>query len=153
MTGDTAMIQNLLRLADSVVKLPKLPVEPGAIQYTVALARAYLTLDRRDTARAIREFESLPDSLCHECGWSWLTRAQLLESQGRLAEAAAVLDHTTVLNSTMGTLTEFARARLAEKLETRPAPATATRSSRECGSMEIRFFSDTPPRRARDSSD
>ena len=40
----------------------------------------------------------------------------LLESQGRVAEAAAVLDHTTVLNSTMGTLTEFARARLAEKL-------------------------------------
>jgi hypothetical protein len=116
MTGDTVMIQKLLRLADSVARLPKLPVEPGAIQYTVALARAYLTLDRRDTVGAIREFGSLPDSLCHECGWSWLTRSQLLESQGRLAEAAAILDQTSVLNSTMGTLTEFARARLAEKL-------------------------------------
>ena len=86
------------------------------MQYAVSLAHAYLTLDRRDTVSALREFASLPDSLCHECGWSWLTRAQLLESEGRLAEAAAILDHTAVLNSTMGTLTEFERARLAEKL-------------------------------------
>jgi predicted Zn-dependent protease len=86
------------------------------IQYAVALGNAYLTLDRRDTARAIREFASLPDSLCHECGWSWLTRAQLLESQGRNAEAAAILDQTSVLNTPMGELTEFERARIAEKL-------------------------------------
>jgi eukaryotic-like serine/threonine-protein kinase len=116
MIGDTLMIQNILHLADSVARLPKPPVPQGEIQYAVALARAYLTLDRRDTVGAIREFGSLPDSLCHECGWSWLTRSQLLESQGRLAEAAAILDHTSVLNSAMGTLTEFARARLAEKL-------------------------------------
>jgi eukaryotic-like serine/threonine-protein kinase len=116
MIGDTLMIQKMLRVADSVSKVSNTPIEPRVIQYAAALGNAYLTLDRRDTARAIREFASLPDSLCHECGWSWLTRAQLLESQGRLAEAAAILDHTTVLNSTMGTLTEFARARLAEKL-------------------------------------
>ena len=116
MIGDTLMLQKMLRLADSVSRVPNPPVEPGVIQYAVALSHAYLSLDRRDTASALREFASLPDSLCHECGWSWLTRAQLLESQGRLGEAAAILDHTTVLNSAMGTLTEFARARLAEKL-------------------------------------
>jgi hypothetical protein len=58
----------------------------------------------------------LPDSLCHECGWSWLTRAQLLASEGRYAEAAALLDQTGVLNTPMGTLTELERARVAEKL-------------------------------------
>jgi predicted Zn-dependent protease len=116
MIGDTMRLKNALRVIDSLAKTPKPPVGPGALQYTVALAHAYLALDRRDSASAIREFASLPDSLCHECGWSWLTRAELLESQGRVAEAAAILDHTSVLNSTMGTLTEFARARLAEKL-------------------------------------
>jgi hypothetical protein len=116
MTGDTLMIQNALRVADSLVKASKPPVGPGEIQYAVALAHAYLTLNRRDTLGAIREFSALPDSLCHECGWSWLTRAQLLESQKRYAEAAALLDQTGVLNTPMGILTEFERARLAEKL-------------------------------------
>ncbi|HEY2897720.1 MAG TPA: serine/threonine-protein kinase [Gemmatimonadaceae bacterium] len=116
MIGDTVMVQKILHLADSVGKSPKPPVGPGVLQYTVALAHAYLALNRRDSVGAIREFASLPDSLCHECGWSWLTRAELLESQGRVAEAAAILDHTSVLNTTLGTLTEFARARLAEKL-------------------------------------
>jgi eukaryotic-like serine/threonine-protein kinase len=116
MIGDTVMIQRGLRIIDSLAKSPKPPVEPGALQYTTALAHAYLSLDRHDSASAIREFASLPDSLCHECGWSWITRAQLLEAQGRFAEAAALLDHTSVLNSPMGELTEFERARVAEKL-------------------------------------
>jgi eukaryotic-like serine/threonine-protein kinase len=116
MIGDTMMIQKALRIVDSLAKSPKSSVAPGALQYTKALAHAYLALDRRDTVNALREFLSLPDSLCHECGWSWLTRAQLLESQGRLAEAAALLDHTSVLNTPMGVLTEFERARVAEKL-------------------------------------
>ena len=116
MVGDTVMVRRILSLADSLVKIPNLPVPRGAIQYTGALAQAYFTLDRRDTVAALREFLSLPDSLCHECGWSWLTRAQLLESQGRDAEAAALLDQVGVLNSPMGVLTEFERARIAEKL-------------------------------------
>jgi hypothetical protein len=82
----------------------------------VALAHAYLTLNRRDTVGAIREFSALPDSLCHECGWSWLTRAQLLESQKRYAEAAALLDQTGVHNTPMGILTEIERPRQAETL-------------------------------------
>jgi hypothetical protein len=116
MVGDTLMIQKIIRLADSVAKVPHPPVAPEVIEYTVALARAYLTLNRRDTVGALREFASLPDSLCHECGWSWITRAQLQESQGRYAEAAAILDQIGVLNTAMGTLTELERARVAEKL-------------------------------------
>ena len=116
MIGDSNMVRRILSLADSIVKLPNLPVPREVVQYTGALAHAYLTLDRRDTVAALREFLSLPDSLCHECGWSWLTRAQLLESQGRNAEAAAALDQVGVLNSPMGVLTEFERARIAEKL-------------------------------------
>jgi len=116
MIGDSIMVRRILSLADSIAKLPNLPVPREVVQYTGALAHAYLTLDRRDTVAALREFLSLPDSLCHECGWSWLTRAQLLESQGRNAEAAAALDQVGVLNSPMGVLTEFERARIAEKL-------------------------------------
>jgi hypothetical protein len=116
MVGDTLMMQKIVHLGDSLARLPQTPEDSGAIRYTVALARAYLTLEHRDTVGAIREFFSLPDSLCHECGWSWLTRAQLLESQGRNAEAAAILDQTSVLNTPMGELTEFERARIAEKL-------------------------------------
>jgi len=116
MVDDTLMLQKIVHVGDSVAKLPHTPEDLGAIQYTLALARAYLTLDHRDTVGAIRQFFSLPDSLCHECGWSWLTRAQLLESQGRNAEAAAILDQTSVLNSPIGELTEFERARIAEKL-------------------------------------
>jgi hypothetical protein len=116
MVGDTLMIQKVMRLGDSVARLPHPPVEPGVIQYTVALAHAYVTLNRRDTVGALREFASLPDSLCHECGWSWITRAQLQESQGRYADAAAILDQTSVLNTPMGVLTEFERARVAERL-------------------------------------
>ena len=45
----------------------------------------------------------------------WLTRAQLLESQGETPRRPRY-STKSVLNSTLGTLTEFARARIAEKL-------------------------------------
>jgi hypothetical protein len=116
MAGDTLLIQKILHMADSVAGVPHPSVSAGEILYTTTLAHAYLMLDRHDTTGAMREFTSLPDSLCHECGWSWITRAQLLAAQGRYAEAAAILDETTVLPTPLGTLNEFERARMAEKL-------------------------------------
>jgi len=115
-TGDTAMIRLLMHMGDSVAKLPHPPVDVGLINYTLALSRAYLTLAHHDTVGALREWAALPDSVCHSCGWGWLTRAQLLASQGRNADAAAVLDEVGVLDSPVGTVAEFERGRVAERL-------------------------------------
>jgi serine/threonine-protein kinase len=116
MMGDTLMIQKVVHMADSVEKLPKLPVDRQFIDFTLSLAGAYMSLAHHDTAASLRAFAALPDSVCHGCGWGWITQAQLLSSQGRDAEAAAVLDETGVLNGALGTLAELERARVAEKL-------------------------------------
>jgi serine/threonine-protein kinase len=116
MMGDTAMIHLVTHLGDSIAKLTHPPMEVPLIQYALAVGHAYLSLARHDSAGALREFTALPDSVCHACGWSWITQAQLLASQGKYAAAAAVLDETGVLNVPLGTLAEFERARVAEKL-------------------------------------
>jgi hypothetical protein len=120
MMGDTASILYVTHLGDSVVKLPHPPADPALIEHTLAVAHAYLTLARHDSAAALREFNAIPDSLCHACGWSFITQAQLLSALGRNAEAAAVLDELGVFNSPVGTLAEFERARVAEKLGDKP---------------------------------
>jgi hypothetical protein len=116
MLGDTISIQKVTYAGDSIAKLPHPPFEVGLIRQALAVGHAYIALARHDTVGALREFNTLPDSLCHACGWSWITQAQLSASQGKYAEAAAVLDETGVLNSPLGTLAEFERARVAEKL-------------------------------------
>jgi eukaryotic-like serine/threonine-protein kinase len=120
MIGDTISLQRIAHIGDSVARLPHPPMEVGQIRHALGIGHAYVTLARHDTAGALREFAALPDSVCHGCGWSWLTQAQLLASQGKNAEAAAVLDEVGVLNSPLGTLAEFERARVAEKLGDKP---------------------------------
>ena len=116
MMGDTIPIQRIMRLGDSVAKRPHPPVDASFIRYTLAIGHAYITLARHDSAGALREFAAMPDSVCHACGWAWITQAQLLSTLGKNAEAAAVLDEVGVFNSPLGTLAEFERARVAEKL-------------------------------------
>jgi TolB-like protein len=116
MLGDTASIQYLTHLGDSVARLPHPPVDIRFIRHTLAVGHAYLTLARHDTAGALREFTAIPDSLCHSCGWSFITQARLLSASGKNAEGAALLDEVGVFNSPVGTLAEFERARIAEKL-------------------------------------
>lgn len=116
MMGDTLPITIVMHAADSMMKLPHPPFDVHELAYTQALARTYLTLAHHDTAGAIRQFAALPDSLCHACGWGFITQARLLSSQGRNAEAAAILDETTVLNSPIGVMVELERGRIAEKL-------------------------------------
>jgi serine/threonine-protein kinase len=116
MLGDTLSIQKVAHLGDSIAKLPHPPIAVPLIQHALAVGHAYITLARHDSVGALRELNAIPDSLCHACGWSWITRAQLFSAQGKNAEAAAVLDETAVLNSPLGTLAEFERARVAEKL-------------------------------------
>jgi hypothetical protein len=116
MLGDTVMLHHLVHLGDSIAKLPHPPLDVRLVEYSLGVARAYITLARHDTAGTLTQFAALPDSVCHACGWSWLTQAELLSSQGRNAEAAAVLDETGILNSPLGTIAEFDRARVAERL-------------------------------------
>ena len=116
MMGDTLSIQRITHLGDSLVKLPRPPVEAPLIRHALAVGHAYTTLARRDSVGALRELAAIPDSSCHSCGWQFITQAQLLSALGRNAEAAAVLDETGVFNGPIGTLAEFERARVAEKL-------------------------------------
>jgi hypothetical protein len=118
--GDTLRLQHMIHMADSVTKSPHPPPGVGAAPFLVALANAYITLARHDTTRALDAFASLPDSLCHACGFGWLTQAQLLTARGRYAEAAALLDETGVFNDPLGTLVELDRGRVAEKLGDKP---------------------------------
>ncbi|HLB10729.1 MAG TPA: hypothetical protein VK617_14420, partial [Gemmatimonadaceae bacterium] len=120
MRGDTARLQRIIHLGDSVARDPHAKVDRGRITFTLDLDRAYLTLARHDTTEALRQFLALPDSLCHACGWAMLTQAQLLESRGRNPEAAAILDELSVYNDLLGTLAELERGRIAEKLGDKP---------------------------------
>ncbi|HEY8794300.1 MAG TPA: serine/threonine-protein kinase [Gemmatimonadaceae bacterium] len=120
MRGDTTKLQLMNKMADSLVRDPHSKDDRLRIPYLLDLDRAYITLARHDTTQALQQFSALPDSLCHACGWAVLTQAQLLESRGRNAEAAAILDELSVFNDLLGTLAELERGRIAEKLGDKP---------------------------------
>jgi hypothetical protein len=60
--------------------------------YEVAAVQPYLALAREDTTRALALFAGLPDSLCRDCYWDRLKRAQLLSVLQRDRDAAVLLD-------------------------------------------------------------
>jgi len=63
-------------------------------RYLHAAAIAYLALARADSVRALRLFQSIPDTLCivNDCLYEKLIEARLLTSQGQARQAGAVLD-------------------------------------------------------------
>jgi hypothetical protein len=62
------------------------------LRASIAAGRAYLALARRDTASAVRQLLTTPDTL-HECWYdSRLTLVQLLIATGRSREAAGRLE-------------------------------------------------------------
>jgi hypothetical protein len=63
-------------------------------RYLHAAATAYLALARADSVRALRLFQSIPDTLCleNDCYYEKLIEARLLTSQGQARQAGAVLD-------------------------------------------------------------
>jgi eukaryotic-like serine/threonine-protein kinase len=85
---DTASIRQFMVSADSLLQAGSRPV----LSFYAQAAPAYLTLARRDTARALQEFLALPDSLCMVCALERLTRVRLLTAKGRDQEAAARLE-------------------------------------------------------------
>jgi hypothetical protein len=95
---------------------------PPVFPYWRGSVHAWYTLARHDTAAAMREFAAVPDSVCNSCGYVFLTRAQLFFARGQYAEAAKVLDErgTKSRDNVIGTITEFERGRVAEKLNDKP---------------------------------
>jgi serine/threonine-protein kinase len=89
--ADTATVAEYERSAASRVRERNdaTGARPG---YDVRIARAYLQLARRDTARALASFIAIPDTLCLGCSLDRLVEGRLLNAAGRHREAAVILD-------------------------------------------------------------
>jgi len=88
---DTAMLRTLAERLDTMVAhLPPdvPPIAKDVIGYLSQSVAANLALAQGDSAVALSKFLALPDSACFQgCTMDGLVRVQLLEAQGRLAEA------------------------------------------------------------------
>jgi serine/threonine-protein kinase len=91
------------------------------IRASIAAGRAYLALARRDTASALRQLLTTPDTL-HECWYdNRVTLVQLLMAKGRYQEAAARLERrwpgtTGCSNGLDDVVWTMERARVLERL-------------------------------------
>jgi serine/threonine-protein kinase len=116
--GDTLSILASLRQSEAA------PTRDHA-EFWRRAGRGYLSLARRDTAAALREFLALPDSLCATCYLPRLTTARLLVSRTRYAEAAPLLRREVageIGGSTIAqVLWNLERARLADRTGDRSA--------------------------------
>ncbi len=77
-------VHGVMRARDSTLRFRR---------YVAGAAAAYLSLAKGDTATSLRQFLSLPESLCNAlCQPQRIQTSLLLLSSGRAAEAAALLD-------------------------------------------------------------
>ncbi|HKG92833.1 MAG TPA: protein kinase [Gemmatimonadaceae bacterium] len=95
--GDTASLGAVVRAAEDTLRAlkPVTPAESATVRYAViarGAAQGLMALARRDSAGALRQFQTIPDSLCGGRSCSGLRVSQLLEAAGRREEAARVLD-------------------------------------------------------------
>ena len=94
--GDTAQVNQIIQnLSGAMGHLPPTapPMARDLIGYLLRSGQAYQLLARGDSAGALRQFTTLPDSACFTiCGTDELVRARLLESRGRTPEALQYLD-------------------------------------------------------------
>ncbi len=129
---DTTRINAIVqRLSAAQGRLPPTtpPIARDVIGYLLRSGQAYAALARGDSATALRQFTSLPDSACFNlCGPDELVRAQLLESHGRTADALQFLDRhleggLPILPSEIERV--LVRGRLQEKLGRKEAAATS----------------------------
>lgn len=118
------------RLSGAVGHLPPTvpPIAKDLVSYMLASTRAFLTLARGDTTKALSQFLTLPDSACFTyCALDALQRVQLLEARGRDQEALAALDKSAgsllpALPSDV--LRTLVRGRLRERLGRREEAVT-----------------------------
>ncbi len=114
--GDVASLIDWSRYRDSLARQPPRPYLAGVYRYDAAATRAYLTLARRDTADALRQFTALPDSACPWCVLPALTRAELLAAVGRDRDAAADLDRHFGMGDAVHVWWALLRGHVSERL-------------------------------------
>ena len=117
--GDSS---ELLRLATRLVQAPP-GLSPATGLRLAREARAYVRLLAADSASALEQLASLPDSTCldsESCAEPRLLLARLLVAQGRLEEGARVMDQWIgQADEELGPLLWLERAHLAERLRDR----------------------------------
>jgi hypothetical protein len=91
---DTASLARFALRAEQEARIQTSARGKLQVRYLHAAAIAYLTLARADSARALRLFQAIPDTLCivNDCFYEELIEARLLSSQGHTRQAGAVLD-------------------------------------------------------------
>jgi hypothetical protein len=90
--GDTASIQTYIAGFGEASSKLRSPSGVAMLRASVAAGRGYLALARRDTALALRQFTTTPDTL-HECWYdNRVTTVQVLMAKGRFRDAGARLE-------------------------------------------------------------
>jgi len=91
---DTASLARFARRAEQEARSQTSAKGKVRSRYLHLAATAYLALARADSVRALRLFQSIPDTLCivNDCFYEKLIDAHLLTSQGQARQAGAVLD-------------------------------------------------------------
>ncbi len=92
--GDTASLARFALRAEQEARTQSSARGKLRGRYLHAAATAYLALARADSVRALRLFESIPDTLClvNVCSYEKLIQARLLAAQGQVQQAGALLD-------------------------------------------------------------
>jgi tetratricopeptide (TPR) repeat protein len=115
--GDTLLLNAAAQRIESFGRPGHDPADRPFSQYGVASARAYQTLARGDTSRALGLLTTLPDSLCLGCILDELNLARLLEARGRYDDAEQILlRRPNLLDSPIKVLKRLELARVAERL-------------------------------------
>jgi serine/threonine-protein kinase len=117
MRRDTLALKRIVMRIDSLRRAA--PEAAVLVSMLGGGARGYLALTRGDSAAALREFGTMPDSLiaCAGCHVWRLTHAQLLSRAGRAREAEAILrSQPHYWASPVGVLWTLERARVQEQL-------------------------------------
>ena len=126
--GDTAPIQTYIDGFTSAQKVFRTPSAEAMLRASIASGRAYLALAKRDTASALNQLVTTPDTL-HECWYETrLTLVQLLVAAGRYREAASRLERrwpgtSGCSNGVDDVLWAMERARVFERLGRRAEAA------------------------------
>jgi hypothetical protein len=119
--GDTSSIQTYIAQFTERENRLRTPQAETMLRASVSAGRAYLALARRDTASALRQFLTTPDTL-HECWYdSRIATVQLLVAVGRYADAGGRLERrwpgtTACSNGFADVFWTLERARVFEKL-------------------------------------
>ncbi len=92
--GDTLSLARFALRAEQETATQPTAVGKLRGRYLHASAIAYLALARADSARALRLFQAIPDTLClaNVCSYEKLIEARLLAAAGQPQQAGAVLD-------------------------------------------------------------